>query len=153
VIYPDTSTTVKLVTAEQESPALVNWSRRSRHRCCTQLRQAALEPYFSTADRAPDCAEDPQHDTDHHKDSADGVQDRNACKITDQEKNDAEHDHGQSDPICRTLELADKECPIRQSRNSLAARVEQLVRRGGVVRRQSRGGGSAFLWFLRADGQ
>jgi len=79
-----------------------------RHR---RVRQAALEPDFSTSDRAPDCAEDPQHDTDHHEDSADGVKDRDACEITDQEKDDAEDDHGQSDPMLKTLELAVRELP------------------------------------------
>ena len=76
-----------------------------------RVRQAALEPDFSTSDRAPDCAEDPQHDTDHHEDSADGVKDRDACEITDQEKDDAEDDHGQSDPMLKTLELAVRELP------------------------------------------
>jgi len=68
-----------------------------------RVRQAALEPDFSTSDRAPDCAEDPQHDTDHHEDSADGVKDRDACEITDHEKDDAEDNHGQSDPMLKTL--------------------------------------------------
>jgi hypothetical protein len=75
------------------------------------VRQASLEPDFSTADRAADCAKDPQHDTDHHKDSADGVENRQACKVTDQEKDDAEHNHGHSDPMRRPLELVLEELP------------------------------------------
>jgi hypothetical protein len=63
-----------------------------------RLVKAVLEPDFSTTHRAADCAEDPQHDTDHHQDSADGVKNRDACEVTDQEKDDAEHDHIQSDP-------------------------------------------------------
>jgi hypothetical protein len=71
-----------------------------------------LEPDFSTADGAPNCAQDPQHDTDHHKDSADGVQDRDPCEITDQEKNDTEHDHGHPIRCVGLCKLADKELPV-----------------------------------------
>jgi hypothetical protein len=68
--------------------------------------QAALKPDFSTTDWAADCAEDPEHDADHHKDSADRVKNRKACEVSNQEKDDAEHNHGQSDPLRRVLELA-----------------------------------------------
>src|SRR6476659_1228901 len=64
-----------------------------------RVRQAVLEPDFSTTDWAANCAEYPEHDTDHHKDAADGVKNRKACEVTNQEKDDAEHDHGQSDPV------------------------------------------------------
>jgi hypothetical protein len=73
------------------------------------FRLVALEPDFSTTDGAAHCAEDPEHDTDHHKDSADGVKNGKACEVTNQEKDDAEHNHGQSDPVRRILELAYKE--------------------------------------------
>jgi hypothetical protein len=76
----------------------VHWKAR--------VRQAALKPNFSTTDWAADCAEDPEHDADHHKDSADRVKNRKACEVSNQEKDDAEHNHGQSDPVRRVLELA-----------------------------------------------
>jgi hypothetical protein len=69
-------------------------------------RQAALKPDFSTTDWAADGAEYPEHDADHHKDSADRVKNREACKVSNQEKDDAKHNHGQSDPLRRKLELA-----------------------------------------------
>ena len=67
---------------------------------------AALEPDFSTTDWAADCAEYPEHDADHHKDSADRVKNRKAGEVSNQEKDDAEHNHGQSDPVRRILEPA-----------------------------------------------
>ena len=104
--------------------------RRSALHFDDRVRQAALEPDFSTSDRAPDCAEDPQHDTDHHEDSADGVKDRDACEITDQEKDDAEDNHGQSDPMLKTLELAVRELPD-PSRSKHSGRGQAHFRHGG----------------------
>jgi hypothetical protein len=61
----------------------------------------ALEPDFSTPDRSADCAEDPQNDADHHEDSANRVQNRKTGEVSNYEKDDAKHDHGQSDPVRR----------------------------------------------------
>jgi hypothetical protein len=89
-----------------------------------RVRQAALKPDFSTTDWAADCAEDPEHDADHHKDSADRVKNRKACEVSNQEKDDAEHNHGRSDPIryvgfwnCRT-----SNCQVPQNPNVLSDR-------------------------------
>jgi hypothetical protein len=57
-----------------------------------------LEPDFSAADRPADCAEDPQDDADQNEQTTDGVQDRDAGEVADQEKDDAKNNHDQSDP-------------------------------------------------------
>jgi hypothetical protein len=49
-------------------------------------RGVTSKPDFSATDRTPDCAEYPQHDSDHNEDSAEGVQDRDTCEVTDQQK-------------------------------------------------------------------
>ena len=74
-----------------------------------------LEPDFSTADGVAHCTQDPQHDADHHEDAADGVQDGEASEVADQKKNDAEHNHGQSNLIREKYVLvAQRNCQIRQ---------------------------------------
>ena len=54
-------------------PASMTFAITGRRGRGHRVRHAVLEPDFSTTNRAANCAEDPQHDTDHHKDSADGV--------------------------------------------------------------------------------
>ncbi|ABK76093.1 hypothetical protein MSMEG_3438 [Mycolicibacterium smegmatis MC2 155] len=51
------------------------------------------EPDFSSAHGATDGAEDPQDDAHDDQDAADGVQDRKAREVADQEKDDAEDNH------------------------------------------------------------
>jgi hypothetical protein len=97
-----------------------------------RVRQAALEPDFSTTDWAADCAEDPEHDTDHHKDSADGVKNRKACEVTNQEKDDAEHNHGQSDPVRGFWNWRTRNCQIRQNPNAPSDRPIRRFRHGDV---------------------
>jgi hypothetical protein len=66
-----------------------------------QLRCAPLgcphgansEPDFSATDRTSDSAENPQDDADYDEDAADGVQDGYTGEVTDQQQDDAEHDH------------------------------------------------------------
>jgi len=74
--------TVTALVYDHSSPGSVACSRPS------------LEPDFSTANRSADRAQDPQDDADHNEDSADGVEDRQTGEVTNQQQDDAEHDHG-----------------------------------------------------------
>lgn len=103
-----------------------------------RVTQAALEPDFSTTDRPADCTEDPEHDTDHHKDSADGVKNRKACEVANQEKDDAEHNHGQSDPVVKVWNWSARNCQIRQNPNAPSDRDGPLDVRTAVSVREVR---------------
>src|SRR4051794_38013757 len=50
--------------------------------------RGCLIPDFSAADWSADRAEYPQHHTNHNQDCADGVENREACEVTDQQKDD-----------------------------------------------------------------
>jgi hypothetical protein len=57
----------------------------------------ASKPHFAAGDGAPHRAQDPQDDADDHQDAADRVQDAEAGEIADNEKDNAEDNHGRSD--------------------------------------------------------
>ena len=79
---------------------------------CEVLTSEASKPDFSARDGTPDCAQDPQDDPDHRKDATDGVEDGDPGEIADNEKDDAEDDHGRSNLRVAAVAAADLRIPI-----------------------------------------
>ena len=75
----------------------------------------ASKPHFAARDGTPNRAQDPQHDSNDDEDAADCVQDADPGEIANNEKNDAEDDHGRSDLAVATA--ADVRIPIARRLN------------------------------------
>jgi hypothetical protein len=65
----------------------------------------------------PNRAQYPQDDPDNQQEAADRVQDAEPGEIADNEKNDAEDDHGRSDLPVAAADAADMRIPIARRSN------------------------------------